>query len=199
MFEAAHRARRKDTLVHQIIAETGRVATKQPDHVVWCPATVANPMPAKLCQAGDFPDRCRCTATYHGLNLGLQLRRHPFVGIQRKHPRMSGESQGTVFLRSKTRPVRRDLYPCTKLMRQLDRIVCATRIQHHYFVSERDRSQARLNVGSFVFGDKNDGEIGQNETEGYGRSATTAKSDSQTQTGTGMIIQRRPQKSILAS
>lgn len=88
----------------------------------------------------------------HLLDLGRQLRRDPFVGVEREHPLVSGEAGRVVLLRSVTRPVSL-ADPSSEAGCDTDGVVAAARVHHDYLVGPGDRRERRLDVSSFVQGD----------------------------------------------
>ena len=141
--------------MHQVGAEARRVPPKQAQHMVWGPATVANPVAAKLGQPRDFISTLPAPA-YRLADLQRQRIRYPFVGVDRQHPVAAGQLQGAVFLRPKTGPVICHMNLRAKRTGQLHRAICAAAVEQHNFVSKGHAGQTGRNVVGLVAGDDDD-------------------------------------------
>jgi len=110
--------------MYQIVTKPCTAALEEPQNTVWRPTAMAYPLATKLRQSRNVIGivLVNMVVTFaiifniifdSSLELLRQLRRHTFVGVDRKHPITRRQIKRPVFLRAKARPIGRLHNVCT--------------------------------------------------------------------------------------
>src|SRR5271170_52053 len=153
----SHHALADHALMHGNVVETAFAAPKQPQHVVGIPARMPDLPAAEAGQPRKFK-RVRVVSVDGGLDCGGEFRRDLLVGVERQHPRPTGERQRIILLRTKAPPFA--MFDTSAFLpRDADSVVRAAAIDHDALVAECQTVKARADIRRLVAGDDNGAEL----------------------------------------